>query len=416
MPMKRIVFDTGFKKLFLGRSRKQALSLEDALRLYCLDAESQHDDNLKAIWQMFPGFSLYQMRVIAFFMEDAYKETMITVSDRYLLTLDESLPAPKKIKDIKRLHFLEVLACKSTGKQVITTDFHLNVDFLEAIVMAETGPIVIKPSSPVGEFIFPESINPERLFYNKDTFESLEDIAECLTATNFDKLMNHYQAEGRNFPFTVLLEGPSGTGKTAFVKEIARRTGRAIFSLDVSKIRASDYGKEEKNLRGCFEEYEYIADMLGYYPIMFLDECDTMIAKRLEASGTNPSLTNLQNTATEIWLQELDKFNGILFLTTNLTSHMDEAIARRLLFQVNIPHPDDDTQAAIWKHFFPGLENSEARQLAKETNFSGGQILQVKRKANIKEILSGGISFVEICRICGTNGKIQKRNPVGFCR
>ena len=414
--MKRIVFDTNFKKLFLGRSRKQALSLEDALRLYCLDADNQHDDNLKAIWQMFPGFSLYQMRVIAFFMEDAYKETMVTVSGRYLLTLDESLPAPEKIKDIKRLHFLEVLSCKNTGKQVITTDFHLNVDFLESIVMAESGPLVIKPNSPVGEFIFPENIKPERLFYNKDTFESLEDIAECLTVTNFDKLMNHHQAEGRNFPFAVLLEGTSGTGKTAFVKEIARRTGRAIFSLDVSKIRASDYGKEEKNLRGCFEEYEYIADMLGYYPIMFLDECDTMIAKRLEVGGTNPSLTNLQNTATEIWLQELDKFNGILFLTTNLASHMDEAIARRLLFQVNIPHPDDDTQAQIWKHFFPGLEDSEARQLAKETNFSGGQILQVKRKANIKEILRGGVSFVEICRICGTNGKIQKRNPVGFCR
>lgn len=414
--MKKIVFDSSFKKLFLGRSRKQALTLEDALRLYCLDADNQHDDNLKAIRQMFPGLSLFQMRVITFFLEDSFQETTVTVSGRFLLTLDESLPGREKIKDIKRLHFLDVLECKSAGTQVITSHFNLSKDFIESIILAESGLLEIRPNNPVGEFIFPESIKPERLFYNKDTFENLEEIAECLTATNFDKLMDHHQAEGRNFPFSVLLEGPSGTGKTAFVKEIARRTGRAIFSLDVSKIRASDYGKEEKNLRGCFDEYEYIADMLGYYPIMFLDECDTMIAKRLEAGGTNPSLTNLQNTATEIWLQELDKFNGILFLTTNLATHMDEAIARRLLFQVNIPHPDDDTQAQIWKHFFPSLEESEARQLAKETNFSGGQILQVKRKAKIKEILRGGVSFTEICRICGTNGKIQKRNPVGFGR
>lgn len=414
--MKKIVFDTSLKKLFLGRSRKQALMLEDALRLYCLDADNQHDDNLKAIRQMFPGLSLFQMRVITFFLEDSFQETTVTVSGRFLLTLDESLPGREKIKDIKRLHFLDVLECKSAGTQVITSHFNLSKDFIETIILAESGQLTIRPNNQVGEFIFPESIKPERLFYNKDTFENLEDIAECLTATNFDKLMDHHQAEGRNFPFAVLLEGPSGTGKTAFVKEIARRTGRAIFSLDISKIRASDYGKEEKNLRGCFDEYEYITDMLGYYPIMFLDECDTMIAKRLEASGTNPSLTNLQNTATEIWLQELDKFNGILFLTTNLATHMDEAIARRLLFQVNIPHPDDDTQAQIWKHFFPNLEESEAKQLAKDTNFSGGQILQVKRKAKIKEILRGGVSFADIWRICGTNGEIQKRNPVGFCR
>lgn len=414
--MKKIVFDTSFKKLFLGRSRKQALMLEDALRLYCLDKENQHDDNLEAIRHMFPGFSMFQMRVIAFFLGDSFKETAVTVSGRFLLTLDESLPGPDKIKDIKRLQFLEVLECKNASIQVITSHFTLNDDFIESIILAESGPLTIRPNSPVGEFIFPESIKPERLFYNKDTFESLEDIANCLTATNFDKLMNHYQAEGSNFPFAVLLEGPSGTGKTAFVKEIARRTGRAIFSLDVSKIRASDYGKEEKNLRACFGEYEYIADMLGYYPIMFLDECDTMIAKRLEAGGTNASLTNLQNTATEIWLQELDKFNGILFLTTNLASHMDEAIARRLLFQVNIPHPDGDTQAQIWKHFFPGLDESEAKQLAKDTNFSGGQILQVKRKANIKEILRGAVSFAEICRICGTNGKIHQTrfSRIGF--
>lgn len=414
--MKRIVFDIRLKKMFLGRSRKQALSLEDALRLYCLEKEYQHDENLKAIRQMFPGLSLFQMRIIAFFLEDSFKETAVSVSGKVLLTLDESLPGPDKIKDIKRLQFLGVLECENAGIQVITSHFTLNKDFIESIILADSGPLTIRPDNPVGEFIFPESIKPERLFYNKDTFENLEDIAECLTVTNFDKLMKHHQTEGRNFPFTVLLEGPSGTRKTAFVKEIARRTGRAIFSLDVSKIRACDYGKEEKNLRGCFDEYEYIADMLGYCPIMFLDECDTLIAKRLEVGGTNPSLTNLQNTVTEIWLQELDKFNGILFLTTNLATHMDETIARRLLFQVNIPHPDGDIQAQIWKHFFPSLEEPEARQLAKDTNFSGGQILQVKRKAKIKEILRGGVSFAEICRICGTNGKIQKRNPVGFGR
>lgn len=96
--MKKIVFDTSLKKLFLGRSRKQALSLEDALRLYCLEQENQHDDNLKAIWQMFPGFSLYQIRVIAFFLEDSFKEITVTVSGRFLLTLTNLYQVRRRLK------------------------------------------------------------------------------------------------------------------------------------------------------------------------------------------------------------------------------------------------------------------------------------------------------------------------------
>lgn len=266
------------------------------------------------------------------------------------------------------------------------------------------------------EFTAYWDIMEEKLFYNKSTLEQVSEIAEILDREIFEKVVGRALLKRPNLPFIVLLHGPSGTGKTALVREICRRTKRHLIEIRTEQLRHEGLGNDEKAIKNIFDDYMCTLGCSEEYPILFFDECEAHLCGRLKMDNYNPSMINHLNNITGLWLKEFQKFHGIMFLATNRKEDIDEAFARRVLFEIEIAHPEKDIQAAIWAYLFPRvLAPEDCQRLAEETDFTGGQIKQVQTKADLHEILHGQLNYNIIRRICETNGKPpQKRKTIGF--
>ena len=122
-------------------------------------------------------------------------------------------------------------------------------------------------------------------------------------------------------------------------------------------------------------------------PILLFNEADAILGTRME--GAVKSVDRMENSVQNILLQEMESFEGIMIATTNLLGNLDPAFERRFLFKIRFSRPELEPRALIWKSQFPSLTDDEARLIAGEFPFSGGQIENVVRKYTIDGILSG---------------------------
>lgn len=213
---------------------------------------------------------------------------------------------------------------------------------------------------------------------------------------------------------TILLHGEPGTGKTETVYQMARNTGRELLKLDLSGFRSKWFGESEKNIRNVFLKYRRYCHRTDRMPVLFLNEADGIISRRNEVVQSNTTQT--ENLIQNILLEELENFEGILFATSNLIRNFDRAFERRFLFKVELQKPGLPVRAKIWKAKLPQLTFPECENLAKQFDFSGGQIDNIASKCLMYEIIHNTRcnldSVMEFCReetLSDTN-----REPIGF--
>jgi SpoVK/Ycf46/Vps4 family AAA+-type ATPase len=129
---------------------------------------------------------------------------------------------------------------------------------------------------------------------------------------------------------TVLLSGPSGTGKTMSAMVIARELGLDLYRVDLSQVVSKYIGETEKNLARLFERAENTGT------ILFFDEADALFGKRTEVKDSHDRFANLE---TSYVLQRLEQYRGLAFLST-LRHDLDSAFLRRLDFIVSLSAPE----------------------------------------------------------------------------
>jgi SpoVK/Ycf46/Vps4 family AAA+-type ATPase len=148
---------------------------------------------------------------------------------------------------------------------------------------------------------------------------------------------------------------------------------------------------------------------------LLFNEADAIIGKRQVLDGNAGGARKTENAIQNIILQEIENLDGILIATTNLSQNMDKAFERRFLYKIEFEKPAVETRAQIWKEMFPYLTDIETMQLAKQFEFSGGQIENVLRRSTVKEILSGMRNTIDtLIKIC-QNEKIEVESKrIGF--
>jgi len=148
-------------------------------------------------------------------------------------------------------------------------------------------------------------------------------------------------------------------------------------------------------------------------PILLLNEADAVINKRKDTSIGN--LTQTENAIQNILLEELEKLDGILIATTNLTENIDTAFERRFIYKINFQKPCIETRKSIWKNFIPELTGEDANKLAETFDLSGGQIENIARKYTVSGILNGNEhEFSDLAKFCGEETMLNNDLKIGF--
>lgn len=293
-------------------------------------------------------------------------------------------------------------------------DAALRLSDFSRTLLREEGIQVYFRCAKKSNMIEPQSIGEKKLFFNAEESRQLDMIRSLLVDKKLKVVQQRLLSSNLPKGVTILLYGPSGTGKTESVYQIAKETGRVILRVDISQSKSMWFGESEKLIKRIFTDYKILQKEYELEPILLFNEADALIAKRKEISGTSVSQT--ENAIQNIILEELERFNGIFFATTNLVSNIDSAFERRFLFKVELQTPNISTKALIWKSKMRSLNRKECERLAKDFNFSGGQIDNIVRKCSMFEVINGQtVSFskiVEFCQAEGMNRVVQKH--VGF--
>ncbi|HOW51484.1 MAG TPA: AAA family ATPase [bacterium] len=252
------------------------------------------------------------------------------------------------------------------------------------------------------------------LYFDDRLAAELGTVARALSRSTGGRRLFSKRLRERGMPtgFTALFHGAPGTGKTASVHELARMVKRDILQVEMSAVRDKWVGESEKRTRAIFTEYRTVAGSLPACPILLLNEADALLTRRMDA---RTSVETMNNTMQNILLEELEKFEGILVATTNLTGMLDDAFSRRFLYKLEFPNPTPSIRARIWRSKLPELTGDEADTLAVHS-LSGGEIENVARRYIVDSLFSGKPDLDRLEALCREESSLKKGigRKVGF--
>ena len=258
-----------------------------------------------------------------------------------------------------------------------------------------------------------ESIKEKEMFYNAPEQEQVERLESLLKDSHFKGIQERLDEMGLRKGFNIILYGGPGTGKTETTLQLARKTGRDVFTIDVSKIKSKWVGESEKAVKGIFKIYRDLCKKKEKMPILFFNEADAVFGKRME--NVESSAAQMLNTLQNILLQELESIEGILICTTNLHQNLDPAFERRFIYKVELEKPGEEVRSKIWASMMKGYTQEEYASLGRKYPFSGGQIENVVRKSTVDYILSGNRPVIDdIYKFCDEEIFKSKVRKVGF--
>lgn len=259
-----------------------------------------------------------------------------------------------------------------------------------------------------------DSFAEKKLIYNAKEGEQISELSSILSKKRFKGVQERLEKAGMRKGFCCLFYGAPGTGKTETVYQIARQTGRDIMRVDVDKIKSCWAGESEKNIKSLFDRYRNICRDSELAPILLFNEADAVLGVRME--GASRAVDKMENSIQNIILQEMESLEGIMIATTNLTANLDKAFERRFLYKVRYEKPTIEARARIWQAMLPELSDSDASQLASESDLSGGEIENIVRKHSVNAILSGNdtIDLPALLKLCKSERLESQHARIGF--
>ena len=209
-----------------------------------------------------------------------------------------------------------------------------------------------------------------------------------------------------------LFYGPPGTGKSMLAEAVASMLGKKMLVVEYPKIMSRWVGETDKKILQAFKSAKE-NDL-----VLLMDEVDSLLYNRNYA-GQEHDIRFVNDM-----LQQLDNFEGVAILTTNMDNLLDPAVERRITLRVKLDEPNEEMRAQIWKAHIPAhikiAEDVDFALLGRRYEFSGGYIKNAVHAAIRKITLNksdtldmDGLLFGANIEKDGMFNK-EKRNKIGF--
>lgn len=236
-----------------------------------------------------------------------------------------------------------VLASAVQGAKEAGGDIEQALAIGEGLVTAITG----RPPSPVS---LPSVYDPALTVADRD----LDALASQL-----DK------SEDRGW--SLLLSGPSGTGKSAYARHLAERMQIELVERRGSDLLGMFVGETEAKIAAAFHE---AARCKG---ILLIDEADDFLSDRRNAQrGWERSMVNEM-------LRQMETLKAPFVATTNLADDLDPATQRRFTIRIAFRSLDEARASAQFRRWF-GLAPPRGVRVE---GLTPGDFAVVMRRANL---------------------------------
>ncbi|HEF1817805.1 TPA: ATP-binding protein [Campylobacter jejuni] len=266
---------------------------------------------------------------------------------------------------------------------------------------------LIEPSADINDIIMPEN-----------TKELLENILKQQDKKVLERLHSWGIKSNKNIEAKIIFYGPAGTGKTMSALAMAKSMKKPVLSFDCSKILSKWVGESEQNVRKIFDTYKNIVQTCKQSPILLLNEADQFLSTRVDGSSGSD---NMHNQMQNIFLEQIERFSGVIIATTNFLESLDSAFSRRFDYKIEFKKPDFKDRLKIWEKFLPKkalFEKDFNINILSNYELSGAQILMVVKNTALKVAVSqDGVfkmqDFIESIQK-ELNSSFDKSKIVGF--
>jgi len=140
--------------------------------------------------------------------------------------------------------------------------------------------------------------------------------------------------KGKTGGIITVSTGPAGTGKTLTAEVFAEEMERPLYAVACSQL-----GTDEETLEKQLQKV--LRRATRWRAILLLDEADVYVHER----GNDIQ----QNAIVGVFLRVLEYYRGVLFMTSNRETVIDDAILSRATAWIKYDYPTPENLALIWQ-------------------------------------------------------------------
>lgn len=256
------------------------------------------------------------------------------------------------------------------------------------------------------DFIWIHANNVEPYKYDKELPKKMvlpedhRDLLDILT-TDISAFTSDI-VEGKSAGNIIMCVGSPGLGKTLTAEVYAEVIERPLYSIHAGAL-GTNADDIEKNLRTILTRAK------RWNCVLLLDEADVFVMQR------GASLT--QNAIVAEFLRTLEYFDGLMFMTSNRGSDIDEAIIPRCAAIIHYDVPEKSDAQKIWKimgeNFGVNIPDELVRSLVNTYPELPPRdikmLLRLTLRMSVKEQGSGSIPTLDIVRKCAMFRGIERK-------